>query len=382
MNRVYCLVLALLIFSNCSNKTDHLNSKLDLKKININVNNFREEGRLSDLVESIDILALETNNDCLIYQISKASLYNSNLYILDNMSQKLLRFNKKGKFLGQISKQGNGPEEYLEINDFYIDTLNRKIYIPAVTKILIYSLDGVFLKEKKINGLVSHASKIDKNNFVFYGNKDSKCIHIANEKFIINKSFFRFSPMYNVKSFFIFSKYFGKIIFHYSGNDTLFTFLNNKPTPYIYFDFNGKNFTKRDYENLSERNKNNLYDYLLKSGNYVRCLSFLAIDSIAHFGMTYAQNGYTGFLNMNTNEYYFVNVKKLNNDLFERFFYFHPVGLTSDRFIVSVPASKIINSDLSKLLQLNKKEIKKIDENSNPVLLFIKPNPNFTHEKK
>ena len=76
---------------------------------------------LSEFVDSIEIIPLETRDECLIGWIPKI-ISTKEYYLLISAIgydfQKLYVFDKKGNFVRQISTRGQGGDEFYEVRDF------------------------------------------------------------------------------------------------------------------------------------------------------------------------------------------------------------------------------------------------------------------------
>ena len=82
----------------------------------------------SSLFKKVNIIPLETSEDCLVGRISKISVVDSYILVLDPSSC-LFVFNKEGKFIRKIGNVGQGPGEYSMPIDFTIDRDNHLVYI-------------------------------------------------------------------------------------------------------------------------------------------------------------------------------------------------------------------------------------------------------------
>jgi 6-bladed beta-propeller len=142
MNRIirpYLLLifyLPLFLFTNCKSSRD------------ITVIDLNREDKISvlDIVDSINVVQLETNPECLISVISKVIPYKDRYYILDNRRQEIFCFNQQGRFLFKIAKRGRGPEEYTYLGDFNIDPFNEQLLILVpFGEILYFDSNGQFL---------------------------------------------------------------------------------------------------------------------------------------------------------------------------------------------------------------------------------------------
>ena len=69
---------------------------------------------------SFQTIALETNANCLIGEVTKMVSRNDTIFIVDKISKSIFLFNDKGKFLSKICREGRGPQEYLNFSDVFI----------------------------------------------------------------------------------------------------------------------------------------------------------------------------------------------------------------------------------------------------------------------
>ena len=134
------IILLLIFILNFSCKQEKVS---DISHFVINTS-FTEKDRikLSDFVESIDIISLETNQDCLVESVGKLVKYNDFYYIASttNVINKILIFDKNGKFIYKLDKKGSGPNEYIDIRDFDVID-NDKIVIISRSNPGIYIYD-------------------------------------------------------------------------------------------------------------------------------------------------------------------------------------------------------------------------------------------------
>jgi len=72
--------------------------------------------QLSDIVESIEYVPLETSSYCLLKTITPHHFVLTENYILINNQKAIYLFNRSGKFIAQIGRIGQGPGEYLEVS--------------------------------------------------------------------------------------------------------------------------------------------------------------------------------------------------------------------------------------------------------------------------
>ena len=96
------------------------------------------------------IIPLETTDDILMGDIKSIKIYDDTYFILDSRNV-IFRFDKDGKYLSKIARQGRGHGEYNDIRS--IDVLGNEVYTLSSfdKKIRTYSFDGEFLREIDLN---------------------------------------------------------------------------------------------------------------------------------------------------------------------------------------------------------------------------------------
>ena len=115
---------------------------------------------LSTIASNIEYCMLETDKKCLV--TPSMSIYCSNEYIVTIGIQSVNHevcyvFNRKtGKFVRQISRMGQGPNEFLETIDSFWDTENEQVCVWSHPYYIFYNIDGT----------ISH--KINRNEHRFF----------------------------------------------------------------------------------------------------------------------------------------------------------------------------------------------------------------------
>ena len=151
---LYYLLLIAIVANGCSSRKQTNNQLNDIKEISINPN-FRQTGKLtlSEMVESIIYIPLETNDKCLIGEISK-SIFSENYVLLScRVTKRCFLFSRTGRFIAQIGNVGQGPGEYVYLSNLIrIDEKNNQIIIHSITpdQLLYYDLEGRFIKSVHI----------------------------------------------------------------------------------------------------------------------------------------------------------------------------------------------------------------------------------------
>lgn len=106
---------------------------------------------LSDIVESTQLVLLETNKNCLISHLSGAWLMNDKILIADNRSENIFLFDSLGSYVTTIGKYGSGPGEYSTLWYVDFDAESERIFIldALQQKIISFLSSGQFIGEVK-----------------------------------------------------------------------------------------------------------------------------------------------------------------------------------------------------------------------------------------
>lgn len=149
--------------------------------------------RLSEIIDSVSFIPIETNNDVLIGEINKLVFHDNFLYILDsNYTTTLYIFDSQtGQFIQKIRKIGNGPGEYNTIQDFSINEKEGCIYLLCdKEKVFTYTLSGEFISEGKLP-FYATAIEFFNDKFCFVCEDDDKGnLIVTDRKYNIESSHF------------------------------------------------------------------------------------------------------------------------------------------------------------------------------------------------
>ena len=204
----------------------------------------REKLMLSEIIDSITYIPLETNDKCLLGTIRRDFIYSDNYILVKNTDFKIYLFDKTGSFVAQIGDIGLGPGEYLYYDSYLtrIDEQNGQVIITCLNprRSMYYDFNGKFIKSiplplEDVTGLIEY-----------------------------HKNF------YLVKE----SNYYGMVNYTYTVLDTTFNIITRKITPVQYSLkdgymalTNGPSFSQYTYNDQVYIRENMLNDtlYLINS---------------------------------------------------------------------------------------------------------------------
>lgn len=95
------------------------------------------------IIQDVSFIRLENSKSGMMGKINKGFIDSSGIYLLDNRSNILKKFDHYGTFLTNIGNKGKGPGEFREFRDF--EMVDDIIYGLDYMKIQRYTNDGNFL---------------------------------------------------------------------------------------------------------------------------------------------------------------------------------------------------------------------------------------------
>ncbi|MDH8701548.1 hypothetical protein M2138_000894 [Dysgonomonadaceae bacterium PH5-43] len=154
---LYGICIACMFFISCSKSDEYFNS--DFTTITIKVEN-TDNYLSNDDIEDFYFVKLETVEESLIGEIRRIRITNDRIFVLDSeVAKSLFVFDSEGKFLFKVGSIGQGPGEYVTINDFFLneDKQSIAIFDANLRKINYYDWNGLYLHSKILSDFWFHA---------------------------------------------------------------------------------------------------------------------------------------------------------------------------------------------------------------------------------
>lgn len=164
--RIY-ICICLLLFVGCQNKANETPIKNNIVAVLelSDLSKFQTKSGfgLSEISSNIDVVPLETKDESLISSIADMIITNTDI-LIEDVRNGVLRFSRNGDFINKIGKKGNGPDEYIMLEQIEYDEINREVYFFTGRGIKVYSLEGHYKR------IIS-----DKSVSEFYDNRQGRC---------------------------------------------------------------------------------------------------------------------------------------------------------------------------------------------------------------
>lgn len=164
MKTIYCLALALC----CVACTTQNNGKGNLPEIElgeIKAHAVQEELAWEDMGARIQATCLETNDSCLLNNISQLVDVD---YLWIVADRQIYQFGKDGTFIRRIGQKGQGPQEYIAPEHILVDGLQKKVYVLDYLgrKVMTFDYEGRFAdswalpEDYSLNRMALHEGKL------------------------------------------------------------------------------------------------------------------------------------------------------------------------------------------------------------------------------
>lgn len=368
MKIVFYISLVLVVLSACKNS-----AVVDMGEVrNIGCREISDETfKLSDIASSFSIIPLETNDSCLIGEISKLDFFNEKIFVLDKIySARLFVFSKDGRFLYDIGRRGAAPNEYIQINDFSIDRKKNIIYVLCdKKKVFSYTLSGQYIGQIELNFFADAmenkddsfyfvCDQVKRGNLIVTDMKGNvKYEDFANEQMGENLLML-IHPFLLRDSLLLYRRYL---------DNNIYKICPDKPRVTYKVDFGKNSIELNDLKNLSHQKvKNKLaysrgkIKYFIENQDYMQILFFDSnVPCISIYDKKKSINGVYFFKN------YIDDLSGLSSPLFE-------FVTEQDEFVAVIQPSVI--GEIDKLTEMGQAIFKTVDlsDDNNPILYIVK----------
>lgn len=231
---------------------------------------------LSDIATDIEYIPLESTSASIVGRIINIKIRNNYIYVA-TADKKIFCFDKSGKYLYNLDKAGNGPEEYLYCSEFDVNESNSILAVMGSKELILYNqLSNGFTFMKRIKLIESP------NIFNFVAQNDNILLQYSNtygtnpfSKEVINlkgeslQSWPNYMKFQLQEKISVLSRYentcYNFKYFMYLkevGNDTIFKFDGNKLYPVLIIDTKNKRVTPEVRANVKYY-ADHMYEYFI-----------------------------------------------------------------------------------------------------------------------
>ena len=129
--------------------------------------------RLSDIIESIEYVPLETTDDVLIGSIIPNTrgfdVSDNYIVVFCNQQTQVFLFSRDGRFIRRIGRRGQGPGEYTMLAGVFLDEKREQIFVLTIPQnILVYNLRGEFVRYMPTAHNRGSLTRLHNDHFFFH----------------------------------------------------------------------------------------------------------------------------------------------------------------------------------------------------------------------
>jgi hypothetical protein len=110
--KTYICTLYLIAFLFSCKKTTR-----SRKIISVNPNDAEEVINFSQFVDSVKYVKLQTDSNCILGQVLSIEIKEKYIYAMDISQHSIVAFDKKGRYVSKLDKQGKGPDVRVKEGD-------------------------------------------------------------------------------------------------------------------------------------------------------------------------------------------------------------------------------------------------------------------------
>jgi hypothetical protein len=156
------LIFALLLFATSCSQNNEQSATVQLPKVSDEFKSYKLDldlphEQFADLIESVEVVRLEETDSSLLSYIR--NFQKTGKYLVFNASNQesdVFVFDNTGGFVRKINRQGEGPEEYNEITDLWLETDTLVIYSRNRKTVRRYDLEGNFIMSERLPIMAEH----------------------------------------------------------------------------------------------------------------------------------------------------------------------------------------------------------------------------------
>lgn len=150
-----------LTFLRCQTDTANNNHSIEV----FNPSFDATEVALSKIASTPEIIRLGSVGDDFVTRVMDIAHNKDLIFVLDIRA--IFQFDRQGNYLGRIGSVGDGPGEYRSLMSMAVNSKTDQIFVSTYNKIIVYNLEGDFLREEKVSSWIDGISMVEDNLHAF-----------------------------------------------------------------------------------------------------------------------------------------------------------------------------------------------------------------------
>lgn len=204
---------------------------------------------LSEIVEKVRIIPLETTPDCYINDIARVFVGKKNILVMSpGAQQDLFLYTMDGRFVRKIGKPGKGPGEYTDIRDISVFEEPGEVYLSTGLNgdMIVFNFNGALVRRIKGIPGASESKRIGKHKTAYYSHIDYE-VKVVDEQAMDTSGYIPLDSKYKSPLANMAGSVHGGFFFCATGKDTIWQFTEDSFIPKIVCDFGSGSMTFNEY---------------------------------------------------------------------------------------------------------------------------------------
>ena len=371
----FSVLLLLLTLWSCSEKggvnDKDTNNLDDFKVIPINIE--AEKFKLPDVIDEIEFIRLEEGREGLITEI-RSLIKSPNKFVFTTTGEwDIFIYNQLGELINKFNHKGEGPEEYHDIQNLWVENEQVFVFSKKSYRVLAYNLQGEFISSTKLEEPYRDIFPLNKWYVAEHRDENQNIILV-----FLDANFQKQSTTFSRKdeqdflslTLNTFNEYKGNVVYKSVLSDTIYLISQDKKLkPIIKLDF-GNDWLWSDPEVQAKPDQ--AMSFVSEKKKVWAVESHLGERYIyLSYGLGFGEGVVTMF-NRETGGQFRIELKKKDGE----YIGFYPIQWEGDRLLVSMPsydAVDLITGLKSEQIKFRQgTTLEEIESSENPVLMWVK----------
>ncbi len=134
-----------------------------------------------DIVGDYKLIPLEITDHSILRGVNKIVKVNSFYFVFDRRTKMICKYDEQGRFLGKIHRVGEGPNEYVEIKDFYVYD-NQLVLLTYPFKLIFIDINSLIPAQDEFILPDLYSQVVVKGDYYYIYSGDSGLLDIWHSK--------------------------------------------------------------------------------------------------------------------------------------------------------------------------------------------------------
>lgn len=158
----------LILLYSCKYAKDGEEKPSAMYELDVDLQKRQGNIKMSDFVDSVQTLCLKLPSDVVIGRATRVFFYDSHVFVLDRMQQKIFHFDINGTFLGELNRCGNGAGEYYGLHSCMVKDNILYVFDKMGQNILLYDFSFKFIRSIHCENRVEYLYLLPDGSFLCF----------------------------------------------------------------------------------------------------------------------------------------------------------------------------------------------------------------------